>query len=218
MRVYCNNLDGILNADKNKYSYADIIVFGFNSIGKITYKNELSWQEDNLIKLSKLAKNLKKTVILGAYTDNYGVIRKSVLVNDNGKILGIADMHVKRQDTAISIGYGYTIYQSQNGKIGVLIDDDLFSVEAVKSMSTCDVDLIVVISDKIDKSQYNYLVRSYSLLFGVPILFLTPNAITVTDCKGEILLNCTETEADIIIPTKKVYTYITTKQRGLHKL
>lgn len=216
MRVYCNFVDNILNVDSSNFSLADVVVFGFNFIGKVNYKNELAGSQDNLLKLSKISKNSQKIIIGGAYTDNYGVIRKSALISEKGKILGICDMHLKRHDLAVSIGYGYKIYQTKSGKIGVLIDDDLLNYEAIKCMTMCDADVIVVISDNKDKFKLDYLLRSYSFLFGIPIILVTQQGVIVTDIKGEIIHKSEQNEIDVFVSVKKNFTILTTKQRGLN--
>ena len=216
MRFYCNFVDSILNVDSSKFSFADVVVFGFNFIGKVNYKNELAGSQDNLLKLSKISKNSQKIVIGGAYTDNYGVVRKSALISEKGKILGICDMHLKRHDLAVSIGYGYKIYQTKSGKIGVLIDDDVLNYDACRCMTMCDADIIIVISDKQEKFNLDYLIRSYSFLFGIPIILVTPKGIIATDINGEIIKKSEQNEVDVIVPSKKNYTILTTKQRGLN--
>ena len=217
MKVYCNILDGVLNLEDNAYLNADLAIFGFNFIGKINYKNELSGTEDKLFKITKLTKNCKKVLIGGAFTDNYGVIRKSSLIAENGKILGIADMHLKRQDLSMSIGFGYKIYPTKMGKIGLLVDQDIFDFDAIKCMAMCDADLIVIVTDKFDKQNLDFLIRSYSLLFGINIILLTPNSIIATNQKGELLTSENQTKVDLTLSTNKTYSLVTTKRRGLIK-
>ncbi len=217
IRLYCNIIDGVLSVDSNDYSNADLVIFGFNFIGKINYKNELSGNEDKLLKITKLSKNCKKTIIGGAYTDNYGVVRKSALCADNGKILGITDMHVKSQDLLLSVGFGYKIYPTKSGKIGVLIDEDLYDFDAVKCMTMCDADVIVVVTDKQDKQKLDFLVRAYSFLFGIAIILVTPNGIIITDQKGELLTDENKKNVDLTLSMNKTYTVVMTKRRGLNK-
>ncbi len=217
MKVYCNVVDGVFNLQDNAYSNADLVVFGFNFIGKINYKSELAGNEDKLLKLSKLSKTCKKVIIGGAYTDNYGVIRKSALIAENGKILGITDMYFKRQETALSVGFGYKIYPTKIGKIGLLVDEDIYNYDAFKCMSMCDADLIVVVTDKQDKQKLDFLIKSYALLLGVNIILLSPNEIISFDHKGELLLSQTK-KTQLTLNTNKTYSLITIKRRGLNKL
>ncbi len=217
MRVYCSVVDDVLSQEDKNFSNADLIIFGFNSLKRINYKNELAGSEDSLLKISKLSKRVKKTIIVGAYTNNYSVIRKSALVADCGKILGIYDMHYKRQETCVSVGCGCKIYQTSIGKIGILIDDDIFNYDAVKSLAVCDTDLIVFLTDKKDKLELDFLFRAYSFLFGIPIIVLCPNGIILTDQNGQITTYESKNKVDLILNTRKNYSILTTKQRGLNK-
>ncbi len=216
MKFYCNIVDGVFTIDKQEFNNVDVVLLGFNSINKINYKNELQGLQENLLKISKISKETKKVLVCATYTDNYSIIKKSAIVAENGKILGIADMHLKKQEDSTSISFGYKIYQTKNGKIGVLIDDDLYDFDAVKCMSMCDVEVIIILSDKSEKSNLTYLLRAYSLLFGICIIMLTPKSVIYTNSQGEIENN-SETSKIINLNSKKHYTVTTTKQRGLIK-
>ena len=194
---------------------SEIIVFGFGGIKELNYKKELKGESEELVKIGRLSKECNATIICGTETENYGIKRISVVVADKGKIIGIADMNSKNIACGYSSGGGYKIVSTAVGKIGILVAEDLFCVEAVKSMSLCETDLIINVYPHFSDNKASITSRAYSLLFGVPMGVLASNLTLATSINGEVLFSSPQ---DIIcweIPTKKVYREITSKQRGV---
>ncbi len=214
MKVLCYNKANVKNIDANVFNGYDLIVFGFNGLDKIKYKNELNGSESALQNFASLSKNTKKIIISGAITDNYGIIRRSAIISENGKLLGISDMNLNVNSSGFSQGGGYRVYQTSKARVGLLIGDDILDYDGIKSMSLCDADFIVaIVSD--EKLQYSVLVRAYAYLFGVPILIVSENGALAVDISGEVCGGSRESVSDIILPTKKSYRIIQSKRRGI---
>ncbi|MBO4962709.1 MAG: hypothetical protein J6C97_02925, partial [Clostridia bacterium] len=130
-------------------------------------------------------------------------------------IIGIADMNSKNTSCGYSSGGGYKIINTPTCKIGVLVAEDLYCVEAVKSMSLCETDLIIAIYPNFSDSKPTIVARAYSLLFGVPICVCSKNFSMATTISGEVLFSSPQEQISYEIPTKKVYREITLKQRGV---
>ena len=217
MKFYCNKNQEIFKTNDSDFQKYDVILYGFNGIKKISYKSELNGNEDTLAKLIKLSKTTKKIFLVATVTDNYGLLKKSVIIAENGKILGISDMNIKLNNSTFSISGGYRVYQTSMGKIGILICDDILDYEGVKAMTICDADIIVILSDESERPEYNFIIRAYSYLFGVPILLMSSTGILASDISGEIVSTSRDNICEIVLPTKKTFRLITTKKRGLKK-
>ena len=87
LKIYTDKSSKLQNADLNGVKNSQISVFGFDSIGKVSYKNELSGSENKLPSLASLSRQTKKIIIAGAITDNYGILKKSAIIAENGKLL-----------------------------------------------------------------------------------------------------------------------------------
>ena len=214
MKVLCYNLLNVKGADVKKFDSYDVIVFGFEGLNKIRYKNELNGTESVLQNFASISKTSKKIIVSGAITDNYGVVRKSAVIVDNGKLLGISDMNLNVNSSGYSQGGGYRVYQTSKGRIGLIICDDIIDYDAVKSMSLCDADFIIVIESE-EKPQYELLIRAYSYLFGVPIMLISNSNTIACDLTGEICGGSREKISEIILPTKKTYRVVQNKRRGV---
>lgn len=214
LKLYCNKTDTVFSVKKENYLNEKIAIFGFNGIDKISYKNELNCKENKLSNFAKLSKDSEKVLISGTITDNYGVLRRSAVIADKGKLLGISDMRLSVNDNGYTGGGVQRVYQTQAGRIGLLIGDDILDVDGIKAMSLCDADFIVAIASGEEKPQYNFLIRSYSYLFGVPILLINSTSVIASDLSGEICGKSLENHTKITLPIKKSYRLVLTKQRG----
>ncbi len=215
LKLYCNRVDSVFNVDINSIGSDKIAVFGFNGIDKINYKYELNGGENKLSNFAKLSKDSGKVLISGAITDNYGILRRSAVIAEKGKLIGITDMRLTVNDSSFSGGGVQRVYQTQVGRIGVLVGDDILDFEGVRAMSLCDADFIVAIIHSEQKPQHNFLIRSYAYLFGLPILLINSTNTLASDFNGEICGGSLENFTRIPLPLKKAYRLVLTKQRGV---
>ncbi len=215
LKIYFNRRDNIKNILNGEEKEEEILVFGFNGFEVINYKNELSGKDSNLSMLAKYSKNGGKVVLSGAITDNYGIIRKSCLIAENGKLLGISDMNLCLDKAPFSSGCGHRIYQTKSHRIGVLVGDDIVDVESVKAMALLGADIVICLISTEEKPQHSVLVRAYSYLFGLPVVLLTKDSVIASDLNGEICGASKNEESRIIVPIKKNYRLCQTKRRGI---
>ena len=214
LKLYLNTSSSVFEVNKEEYKDSQIVIFNQNGLNKINYKNELNGSQNILTDFAKISKNSSKILIAGAFSDNYGVKRKSCVVAEKGKLLGITDMCLSIEGNSFSIGGNHKVFQTSICKIGIVVDDDILDFDGIKAMSLCDADIIfsVVFSD--EKPQYNYLIRAYSYLFGLPIVMITNNSVIASDANGEILSGGKLPKLNAVIPIKKNYKLITSKKRG----
>ncbi len=215
LKIYFNRKNSVESFLNSSLREESILVFGFNGVDKINYKKELSGEENNLSTIARLSKKNNKVVLSGAITDNFGIIRKSCLVADSGKLLGISDMNFCLDKAPYSSGSGHRIYQTKSYRIGVLVDDDIFDIDSVKSMALLSADIIICIIEGEEKQQFNVLSRAYSYLFGIPVVICTSSGVIASDMKGEICGSSYGFESSIIVPIKKNYRVCQFKKRGL---
>ena len=215
LKIYFNKRDGVDKFNTLPEREESILVFGFNGVNKINYKKELSGEENHLSNIARLSKRGNKVVISGAITDNFGIIRKSCLIAENGKLLGISDMNFCLDKAPYSSGAGHRIYQTKSYRIGVLVDDDIFDVDSIKAMALLSADVVICIMATEEKKQYSVLVRAYSYLFGLPVVICSTDGVIAGDMQGEICSSSKNDSATVIIPIKRNYRTCQFKKRGL---
>ena len=215
LKIYTDKVTKIDQSTILEEKNNQILVYGYESLGKVSYKYELSGVESKLPTLSNLSKKAKGVVIAGAVTDNYGILKQSVIIADNGKLLGISDCVLGYENSPYQVGGSFKVYNTSACKIGVVVGDDIKNFDGVRSMSLCDADIIVAITPLEEKPQYNFLIRTYAYLFGVSILLLTKTGVIASDSLGEICAKSVEDKANLIIPVKRQYVAYKSKRRGI---
>lgn len=214
LKLYLNTKNSVFEVKNEVYKDEKIVIFNQNGLNKINYKNELNGSENLLTNFAKISKNTSKVLIAGAFSDNYGIKRKSCVVADKGKLLGIQDMCLSFDSNGYSVGGSQKIFQTSEGKIGIVVDDDLYNFESVKAMSICDADIIVALIFSEEKPQFSHIIKTYSYLFGVPFVLLTKNSVLISDINGEIVGGGNLSETHGLLPLKKGYRLISYKKRG----
>ena len=195
----------------------DLLVFGFNGMGLVSYKKELSGETEYFHDLAKLSKQLQSVVICGCDTDNYGVFRHSAAIADRGKILGVTDMAHSIDQSEYAAGGSLRVYDTGAGKIGLIILEDLFFPETARVLTLCDADIIICLFKKLENSMPQIFLRSGAFSNGVAMAMCAKNYACVADIRGNIAL---ASSADIVktkIKIEKDYHLISSRKRGLYR-
>ncbi len=208
-------LNNIWQESLDKISNKDVVVFGFNGLGLVSYKKELSGESEYFHDLASLSKQLSCTVISGCDTDTYGIYRHSAVIADRGRILGVSDAVYSVEDSEFVSGGSLRVYETGAGRIGILVGADMTFLDTSSTLSKCDADFIICILKKVDSFLPNVLLRALSFTNGVAMGLIAKNYCALSDTRGEIV---TSGSADIINTSLKVeknYHEISVKRRGV---
>ncbi len=201
----------------NKIDKSDVVVFGFNGLGLVSYKKELNGETEYFQDVAKLSKQLSSVVISGCDTDTYGVFRHSAVIADKGKILGVTDMIHSIDDSEFVAGGNFRVYDTSAGKIGLIILEDLFFPEVPRILALCDADFIVCVFKKIDNSMPQIMLRAGAFSNGVAMSICAKNYASACDIRGNVTV---ASGADIVkakIKIEKDYRLISSRRRGLYR-
>lgn len=165
---------------------ADVIIAPCDT-PTVYYKRELTGETSNLKKLAKLTENKNFALISPFDTDNYGIVKRSAGVFSDGKLVGISDMTTAFEDSPYMPSASSSLYHLKCGKIGVAVSDDLYSYELFRSFTVCGANLCVVLKNDKFKQTDEIVVRAYSYLLGIPIVYYSKNFRFNSNCKGEIV-------------------------------
>ncbi len=199
-----------------KLSDADVVVFGFNGLGLVSYKCELSGETEYFSDIARLSKQLAGVVISGCDTETFGVFRHSVVIADKGKIIGVADMLSSIDDSEFMPGSGNQIYQTSKGKIGVLICEDLFFFDRAKELSSLGADLIVCVFQKAENYLPIICARALAYTYGVCVVFVSNRINAVCKSRGDVVAKNGDIEC-APVNIEKDYRKVTVKKRGLYR-
>ena len=189
---------------------ADVTLFGFNGVEQVSYEKELKGESNFFEEAAKLSKRDKNVVIFGCVTDTLGHKRKSVVVAENGRILGVSDM-LHAIDGDCSPGANVKSYDTKIGKIGVIVARDLYFTETVKALALCGVDFIVCPFDRgITPLERSY-VCVYAHAYGVPIFLCGEGFGMFASAQGELLFSSPLSPITAIYEEKKEYHLVETR-------
>lgn len=215
--VTAQTLNQIWQEKLCEIGWQDVLVFGFNGMGLVSYKKELNGETEYFHDLARLSKQLSSVIICGCDTDAYGVFRHSVAIADRGKLLGVSDMAHVIDESEYSAGGGFRVYDTSVGKIGLIVAEDLFFPETARVLALCDADVIICLFKKLENSMPQIMLRAGAFSNGVAMALCAKNYACVSDVKGNITL---ASGADIVkakIKIEKDYHLISSRRRGLYR-
>lgn len=212
MRIRFINKGGLVQESAEKEG-VDLTLLGFSGIGEVSYEKELSGESDFFENGAKLSKIEKNVVVCGCITNSRGHKRKSALVAENGKLLGVSDM-VNSIDGRYGSGAELRIYPTQIGKMGVLVGEDLYFSETVKSLVVCGSDFIVCPLAPTKGELPLVLLRAHAFQFGVPIFFCGRGYSAIASNEGEIIFSSPQSQALGEYEWKTEYHLLERRVRG----
>ena len=196
---------------------SNLIVFGFNGLGLVSYKKELAGETEYFHDVAKLSSTCEGVVISGCDTDTYGVFRHSAVIADKGRILGVTDMSHSIDDSEFVAGGNFRVYDTSAGKIGILIGEDLFFPESSRVLALCDADFIVCIFKKIENVMPQIMLRACSFANGVAMALVAKNYACISDIRGKISAQKKSETLKTQIKIEKDYHLISSRRRGLYR-
>ena len=196
---------------ENKYTRQNAInIVPFGKVLRIDYKKQLNGNGKELVNLGRLSERLGGITLIGAESDNCGSIKKSIFVFEGAKLIAICDMN--RAEEKYAPSFGYRIINFEGKKIGLIVDRDLFSPEAVKSLVNCGVSAIIDLYEGFLTKKVQIAVEFYAYVYGVDFVLVSQKTGVIFNAYGkevEIKEECANIEC------QAVYRELKCKKRGI---
>ncbi len=215
--VLKETLNAVWQEKIDEIAGSDVIVFGFNGLGLVSYKKELSGETEYFHDVAKLSKQLSSVIVCGCDTDNYGVFRHSCVIADKGKLLGVSDMTHVIDQSEFSAGGNLRVYDTSAGKLGIIVCEDVFFPETVRVLALCDADILICVYKKLENSIPQLMIKAGAFSNGLPIALCANNYVAVSDIKGEIKISGSKNIIKTKIKLEKDFHLISSRRRGLYK-
>ncbi len=195
---------------------AELIVGGFRSLGEVSYERELRGETRYFEEVAALSQETGATVVCGCITDTKGFKRKSAVVAENGKILGVSDM-LNVVDGEMNSGAALKVYDTKAGKIGVLVSEDLYFPEVAKSLTLCGSDVIVCPYGVVENGVESVLIRAQAFCYGVPICLCGIGYSAIGGADGSLAFASPLSPVTAALEKVKEYHLVETRQRGFYR-
>ena len=191
---------------------ADLTVFG-KPLPAVSYKRELAGQTHILSLCVEKSLETGGVALFFADTESYGVLRRSVIVADAGKVLGVSDeLGVTKRGYAA--GSSVRVYETSAGNLGVLAGGDLLRYEPAHALSLAGSDMICHLTSE-RRKELPVLAEALGYFLGVPILSVSPGIATLAGTEGELLAaSPTDGETWDFSPEKKEQPLLLSVKRG----
>ncbi len=213
MRI-CFVTAGRLADYANHAAEADVVCCGYQAIGQVSYERELKGETALFEDVAQLSKAGKNVVVCGCFTDARGIKRKSVVVAERGKILGVTDM-VNRIDTAeYRPGAGIKIFDTCAGKLGIIVAEDLYFPRIIETLSVCGAEIALCLFEQLNDSLEQTLMRSEAFLFGIPVCLCAYGYAQCADIAGKVRFASPKSPCSFEIEQEREYHLVETRQRG----
>ncbi len=213
MRVGFISKGSVSNYKQNGGEKADICIFGFSGMGEVHYEKELTGESNFFEEGAKLSKQGENIVVCGCVTNSRGHRRKSAMVAENGKLLGVADM-LHAVDGEYGSGAELRIFPTKMGKMGVLVGEDLYFYEAVKALALCGSDFIVCPFGTVRVELVSVLLRARAFEFGLPVFLCGRGYSAVATPKGELAFSSPQSPFGVDFVWEKEYHLVERRRRG----
>jgi predicted amidohydrolase len=217
MRICFVSRDSIYTQQKDLVeAEADLIVGGFKSVGEVSYERELKEETDYFERLALLSKTTNSVVICGCITDTKGFKRKSAVVAENGRLLGVSDM-LNVVDGDGNSGAALKVYDTKAGKIGVVVGEDLYFPELLRTLAVCGCDIITCITDQPPRPVEGILLRAAAFSYGVPVCLCGKGYSLIADESGAQAFSSPKSPVEYSFENKRAYHLVETRVRGFYR-
>ncbi len=218
MRI-CFVTGGTFNefADSFEGEPPEVVCFGFQAIGKVSYERELKGETNLFEDVALLSKEQKNVVLCGCYTDARGAMRKSVVAAEKGRILGVTDMVNRLDGSEFRSGAGIRIFDTGAGRIGVVVAEDLYFPQVIRTLSVCGAEVALSVFEELTESLEQTLMRAQAFMFGIPVCLCAFGYAEAADIGGRLSFSSPKSPCFYEFKREQEYHLIETRQRGFYK-
>ena len=179
---------------------------------EVCYERELKGETCCFEEVATLSKQDKNLVVCGVVTNTHGHRRKSAIVAENGRILGVSDM-LHAVDGEVHSGAFLRVYDTKIGRVGVVVAEDLYDSETLKTLSVCGCDFIVCPFEEVEEGIPSLLIRAYAFHSGVPILFCGKGYAMIADVDATLAFASPLSPIQVNFSVKKEFHLFETRRK-----
>lgn len=218
MRI-CFVSDGNLNDYGEKYmgAGADVVCFSFRALGEVSYERELKGETNLFEDAALLSKEGKNVVVCGCYTNARGIRRKSVVIAERGRILGVSDMVNRIDGAEYRCGAGIKIFDTQAGKLGIVVAEDLYFPQVLQTLSVCGAEAALCVFEELNETLEQTLIRAGAFLYGIPVCMCASGYAQAADISGKLSFSSPKSPCVYDLEREQEYHVVETRQRGFFR-
>ena len=215
MRI-CFVTSGRLDAVREEAG-ADTVCCPLPSLGEVSYERELRGETSCFEDVALRSKALKGVVVCGCYTDARGIRRKSAVVAERGRILGVSDLVNHIDGSEYGCGAGVRVYETACGRLGIVVGEDLCFPQVMETLSLSGADAALCLEEELGEGPELTLIRAQAFFFGLPIALCAFGYAAVADPSGRLSFAAPAPVSRAELPKEREYHLIETRRRLLFR-
>lgn len=192
---------------------ADIVCFPLSALGEVSYERELKGETSLFEAVAMRSKALRCTVVGGCYTDARGIRRKSAVVAERGRLLGVSDLVNRIDGSAFGAGAGVKVYETAAGRLGVVVGEDLYFPKVVETLSLSGADAVLCLFEELSEGLELALIRAHAFFYGLPVALCAFGYAAVADPEGRLFFASPAPVGRVTLPKEREYRLIETRRR-----
>jgi len=169
------------------------------------------------VSLCRLSEKLSCVIVAACDTEVCGLNHKSAVVIDNGKLIGVSDMAHVVDETDYSPGGGFRVYDTNKGKIGIVVDEDIYFPEVPRILTLCDSEVILSLFGNIRSAMPQVMMRAAAFSNGITVCMAAKGYVQIADIKGEIVCALDASILEYNMEAVKDYHLIQARRRGCYR-
>lgn len=201
-------------SEREEGAGADVLLFPFSALGQVSYERELKGETSLFEDVALLSKERQNVVVSGCYSDARGVRRKSVVVAERGRILGVSDMVNRIDESEYRAGAGIKIYETRAGKLGVVVAEDFYFPQVFETLSVCGAEVALCVFEELNEGLEQTLIRSHAYLYGVPVCLCAYGYASAADISGKLRFASPQSPCIYDFEREQEYHLIEVRRRG----
>lgn len=192
---------------------ADIVCYPLSALGEVSYERELKGETSLFEAVAMRSKMLRCTVVGGCYTDARGIRRKSAVVAERGRLLGVSDLVNRIDGSAFGAGAGVKVYETAAGRLGVVVGEDLYFPKVVETLSISGADAVLCLFEELSEGLELTLIRAHAFFYGLPVALCAFGYAAVADPEGRLFFASPAPVGRVTLPKEREYRLIETRRR-----
>ena len=213
MRI-CFVTNGNLSDFRGGEREADLLLFPFHALGEVSYERELKGETNLFEDVAILSKTAQCVVVSGCCTNARGIRRKSAVIAERGRILGVADMVNRIDGSDYRSGAGVKLFDTKAGKLGVVVAEDLYFPHVLETLSLCGADAALCIFGELNEGLELNLARAGAFFFGIPVCLCAYGYAQVSDPSGKLRFSSPKSPCLFDMQSEREYHIVETRRRG----
>lgn len=196
---------------------AELVCFPFSGVGLVNYEKELKGETSVFEDIAIYSKQENNIAVCGCYTDSRGILKKSVVVAEKGRVLGVSDRVHSLDREDYKCGAWVRIYNTSIGKLGVIVGEDLYFPQVLQTLSVCGAEIALCVFEKMNDSLEVVLAKAGAFLYGVPVCLCANGYSAYADIDGKLKLATPDSPVTFDFEKRQEYHLVETRQRGFYK-